>query len=158
MDGSTERRSTNSSSSKLPRSLGGVAARAKLTCEAVNGGQPGGGVGNSDMANLRCEGRGVNESPTPGAERPALHLRFRCPSERLRLSVPMLSVLSLSPSYTLPSAGAPSSARRTPVSRMAADGAPKSFPLKNSRCLPRRLATFAQALNKFAQAGLSLAL
>ena len=37
----------------------------------------------------------------------------------------MLSVLSLSPSYTLPSAGAPSSARRTPVSRMAADGAPK---------------------------------
>ena len=37
----------------------------------------------------------------------------------------MLSVLSLGPSYTLPSAGAPSSARRTPVSRMAADGAPK---------------------------------
>ena len=66
MDGSTERKSTNSSSSKLPRSLGGVAARAKLTCEAVNGGQPGGGVGKSDIATsqgfplrLRAPGAGV---------------------------------------------------------------------------------------------------
>ena len=100
MDGSTERKSTNSSSSKLPRSLGGVAARAKLTCEAVNGGQPGGTVGNSDMELATVKARCEMHLGHAELQRCTSCRSSRCspsPLSRGLHRFPMLSVLSLSP-------------------------------------------------------------